>query len=213
MAGRGPDERRGNLPGSRAVSCPRPGPEARSRGRRSRRGGAPEGAVKKLERRPALRLPSFEGTEKRKKAAGRLQNSGVRSVDFAGLFDNRTNDVSVDAAGQSLSRPHAEERPTAASRSRGRHLGRPRPSRRTLRALLRMRADDGRSQIARATASWWRRKSAPARYSAAMACWPSGRPRLSHTSTRATASASISASSWNGFGVMRSRSVPFGTVG
>jgi hypothetical protein len=43
-AGRGPDERRGNLPGSGRANAPRPAPEARPRGGRSRRGEAPKGA-------------------------------------------------------------------------------------------------------------------------------------------------------------------------
>ncbi len=50
-------------------------------------------------------------------------------------------------------------------------------------------------------------------YSAASARFFNGRPSCSHTSTSAAASASINASVWNGDGVMRSRSVPFGTVG
>jgi hypothetical protein len=40
-----------------------------------------------------------------------------------------------------------------------------------------------------------------------------GRPNLSQTWRKASASPSISSSLWNGVGVMRSRSVPFGTVG
>ena len=115
MAGRGPDERRGNLPGSRAANRPCPGPEARSRGRVSRRGGAPEGAVKKLERRPALRLPSCEGPEKRRKAAGRLKNPGVRSVVFAGCLKNESERCDARATSALHPPPRGEGR--LASRS------------------------------------------------------------------------------------------------
>jgi hypothetical protein len=50
-------------------------------------------------------------------------------------------------------------------------------------------------------------------HSAATAGFLSGRPRRSHTSTSAAARPSISASVCQGDGVMRSRSVPLGTVG
>ena len=50
-------------------------------------------------------------------------------------------------------------------------------------------------------------------YSAASARSLNGRPSFCQTSTSASASVSISASSWYGLGVMRSRSVPRGTVG
>jgi len=50
-------------------------------------------------------------------------------------------------------------------------------------------------------------------HSAASGWCRSGNSRRPQTSTSASASASISASSWYGVGVMRSRSVPQGTVG
>src|SRR6266536_5617203 len=50
-------------------------------------------------------------------------------------------------------------------------------------------------------------------HSAASALPPRGRASRRHTPTSASASASINASSWQGVGVMRSRSVPRGTVG
>ncbi len=60
-----------------------------------------------------------------------------------------------------------------------------------------------------------REESGLPRYSAASTNTVPARGRFSasHTSTRASVSAAICASPWNGEGVMRRRSVPRGTVG
>ena len=55
-----PDERRRKLPGSGGPQGPRPAPEARSRGTKSRRGEAPKGAPARVmdRRSPTLRGPA-----------------------------------------------------------------------------------------------------------------------------------------------------------